>query len=157
MIENLKYDEGIIEGTFKSTIFKNDDSDELFAEINDESAVDYAQECVEHFNSMSDSMVDEICRYIIKSCENGGLSEDFELPELENVRDILKYCWFTTMYIDVPDGDEIAYIVEGEGEWGECIGFVIRGNRVLYIGSDFNHSPWESDEYYQELEDNCVY
>lgn len=158
MIENLEcVADGVMKGTFESCIFKNEDGDELSVGLQSESIVEYAEKCIEHFNSMQDSMIDEICKYIIKSSENGGLAEDFELPELENARDILKYCWFTTMYIDIPQTDEVAYMVEGEGDWGECVGFIVRGDRVLYVGSDFYHSPWENDEYYENLDDNCVY
>ena len=34
-------------------------------------------------------------------------------------------------------GDEIAYAVEGEGEWGENIGFVIKNDSVVYVGADY--------------------
>ena len=33
--------------------------------------------------------------------------------------------------------DEIAYVVEGEGEWGEVIGFAVKNNKVIYVGADY--------------------
>ncbi len=33
--------------------------------------------------------------------------------------------------------DEIAYVVEGEGDWGKSIGFVIENNKVIYVGVDY--------------------
>ncbi|WP_300345267.1 hypothetical protein [Fusobacterium sp.] len=33
--------------------------------------------------------------------------------------------------------DAPAYAVEGEGEWGENIGFVINNNKVIYVGTDY--------------------
>ena len=33
--------------------------------------------------------------------------------------------------------DEIAYAVEGEGEWGESIGFYINNGSVVYAGTDY--------------------
>lgn len=33
--------------------------------------------------------------------------------------------------------DEIAYAVEGEGEWGESIGFYINNGSVVYVGTDY--------------------
>ena len=63
-------------------------------------------------------------------------SRDFELPELETAREILEYCWFTTL-IAVNSGNGISYIMEGEGEWGEVIGFVIRNGELVYVGTDY--------------------
>ena len=42
------------------------------------------------------------------------------------------------LYVDMEnEDDEIAYAVEGEGEWGENIGFYIQNNRVVYVGPDY--------------------
>lgn len=157
MIENLKPfapGEKIMEGTFISRIFKNDGDDRLFVLLDNDTIKEYAEKCIEHFNNMPDEMIDLICSGIIKCAEVGGLEEDFELPELENVRDILKYCWFTSLSVSIPEGDEIAYAVEGEGEWGESIDILVRGNKVLYVGYDF--SPCEDDDCYKNLDSNCI-
>nr|WP_325236698.1 hypothetical protein [uncultured Oscillibacter sp.] len=50
----------------------------------------------------------------------------------------LNYCWFMTLYVGMGSSDdEIAYAVEGEGEWGENIGFVISNDSVAYVGADY--------------------
>ena len=42
------------------------------------------------------------------------------------------------LYVDMKStDDEIAYAVEGEGEWGENIGFVIKNDSVVYVGADY--------------------
>ncbi|MDE5862475.1 MAG: hypothetical protein K2H28_09825 [Ruminococcus sp.] len=128
-------DNGTLEGTFTSEIFPNEDTQEMTIYIRNKSLMDYAEKCINRFNSMSDDMVDEICRRIIKNLQFIGA--DFELSEFENVRDILNYCWFTTMIVDTPKNDGISYIIEGEGEWGEVIGFVIKNGSLEYVGSDF--------------------
>lgn len=159
MIENLEYyapDDKTMEGTFISRIFKNDGDDRLSILLEDDTIKDYAEKCVEHFNNMSDEMIDTICKGIIKCAEAGGLNEEFELPELKTIRDILKYCWFTNLAIFIPEGDEIAYTVEGEGEWEEGIDIAIRGNKVLYVGYDFGDSPWADEDYYKNLDSNCI-
>ena len=126
MINNLFFDnEGIGEGTFLSKVFLNDGSNELIVYIENESAVKYAEQCVEHFNSMNDEMIDYICKGILECAKQDGFDEE---TEIESTRDILKYCWFVALYIDVPINDKIAYRVEGEGDWGECIGFIIKEN-----------------------------
>ena len=43
-----------------------------------------------------------------------------------------------TLYVGMGSSDdEIAYAVEGEGEWGENIGFVITNKSVVYVGADY--------------------
>ena len=37
----------------------------------------------------------------------------------------------------INDDDEIAYTVEGEGDWGTEVGFVIRDNKVVYAGINY--------------------
>lgn len=137
MIENLNYfapDEKVMEGTFTSRFFKNEDGYKLSVYIKNIEIIDYAEKCIEHFNSMPDDMIDEICRRIIKNLKLTGA--DFELSEFENVRDILNYCWFTSMTVDVPENDGISYVIEGEGDWGEVVGFVIKNGSLAYVGAD---------------------
>ncbi len=140
MIRWLQQEPG--EGRFRSRFFRNDEQgDELIVYANSGSP-DFkgcAEMCVEAFNSLSESAIHEICQKLI-SCaqEGGGLKEEFELPALDNPLDILNYCWFMVLYVGMENGeDEIAYAVEGEGEWGENIGFVISNGRVVYVGADY--------------------
>lgn len=136
LIKNLSAnlpDGSILEGTFTSRIFRNENSAEMLIYFN---SLDYAEDCIKHFNSMSDDMIDEICHGLIESCHLSD-DEDFELPELENVRDILEYCWFTSMTVDVPENDGISYVIEGEGDWGEVVRFVIKNGNLAYVGDEF--------------------
>lgn len=136
-LEKISPDEEIMEGDFKSLIFKGeDDNNEFSVYIRNQSLIDYAEKCIEHFNSLSDDMIDEICHGLIESCHLSD-DEDFELPELENVREILEYCWFSSMTVDVPEDDEISYLIEGEGDWGEAVGFVIKNSTLAYVGDDY--------------------
>lgn len=134
-LEKVAPDEEILEGNFISRIFINEDGNELFVYIRNSNIIDYAEKCIEHFNSLSDDLIDEICHGLIESCHLSD--EDFELPELENVREILEYCWFTSMIVDVPEDDEISYVIEGEGDWGEVVGFVIKNGTLAYVGADY--------------------
>lgn len=128
-------DDGTLEGTFTSEIFPNDETQEMIVYLRNKSLMDYAEKCINHFNSMPDDMVDEICRKIIENLKFTGA--DFELSEFENVRDILNYCWFTAMVADTPKNDSISYIIEGEGEWGEAVEFVIKDGSLVYVGADY--------------------
>ena len=33
--------------------------------------------------------------------------------------------------------DEIEYVIEGEGDWGDVIGFVVRNDKVIYAGVNY--------------------
>lgn len=126
------------EGIFISTLFKNDGSDELFVYTENKSLKEYAQKCVDSLNSLSDDMVDEICRGIAESAAENAVEEEFEMPELDNIRDILNCCWFTAVYVNIPENeDKISYIVEGEGDWGEVVGFIIKDGKLAYTGVDY--------------------
>lgn len=136
LIRNLSAnlpDGSILEGTFTSRIFRNENSAEMLIYFN---SLDYAEDCIEHFNSLSDYVIDEICHGLIESCHLSD-DENFELSEFENVRDILDYCWFTSMTVDVPENDGISYVIEGEGDWGEVVGFVIKNGILAYVGVDY--------------------
>lgn len=136
-LEEIAPEEELLEGTFISNIFSSEDGNELSIIIQNSGIIDYAEKCVEHFNSLSDDIIDEICHGLIESCHLSD--EDFELPELENVREILEYCWFTAMsVIEVPEEYGIAYVIEGEGDWGETFGFVIKNGSLVYKGIDYN-------------------
>ncbi|MDE5936518.1 MAG: hypothetical protein K2G83_03835 [Ruminococcus sp.] len=130
IIKNLELtnpDEEILEGTFTSNFFRNEDGNELSVYMENSSLIEYAEKCIEYFNSLSDDVIDKICKGIAESS-----TEEYRL---ENVRDILEYCWFTSL-VTIED-DEIYYLVEGEGEWGESVGFVIKKDTLAYVGIDY--------------------
>ena len=139
MIRWLQQEDG--EGIFKSRFFHNEDSDVLavYANSDNPDFMECAEKCVKAFNNLSESVINEICKGLIDCAkEGGGLNEEFELPTLDSPLDILNYCWFVALYVDMGSkDDEIAYVVEGEGDWGENIGFVINNNSVVYVGTDY--------------------
>ena len=129
-------------GRFNSKFFRNDEGgDEFIVYVNsdDPDFMESAEKCVDSFNNLSEPVINEICQKLISCAQEGdGLDEEFELPALDNPLDILDYCWFMALYVDMKSiGDEIAYAVEGEGEWGENIGFVIKNDSVVYVGADY--------------------
>ncbi len=151
MIENLEYlvpEIKVMKGFFRSRIFKNGGNDILAVYLPNDTIKDYAEKCVEHFNNMSDEMVDIICKAIIK-----GSAKNYSLG---NSRDILKYCEFTQVRLYIPENDEVVYTADGLDNNGDDVTFIVRGNKVLYVGDIFNYSPFESDDYYRNLDSNCI-
>lgn len=134
MIEWINKEFDSWEGVFKSRIFRDDEGgDELAVYIEHHSIADYAEKCIEALNSLSDSVVEKICKGIIKAAKEYG-----ELPEINDTLDILNYCWFTAVYISVPKNPKhLEYVVEGEGDWGDVIGFRMKNDKPVYIGVDY--------------------
>ncbi|MCI8553413.1 MAG: hypothetical protein HFJ80_00505 [Clostridiales bacterium] len=140
MIRWLQQEDG--EGRFNSSFFRNDENgDEFIVYTNSDvpNFMECAEKCAEAFNHLSEPVINEICQKLISCAQEGsGLNEEFELPALDSPLDILNYCWFMILYVDMGSKeDEIAYAVEGEGEWGENIGFVINNDSVVYVGTDY--------------------
>ncbi len=139
MIDWLHQEEGVCEGSFKSEFFRDDEnSGVLNVSVKSPDLIECAEKCVEAFNHLTESERNEICREIINCVKEGGTGEEFELPALENALDVLNYCWFTTLYVNMlSQEDEISYVVEGEGDWGDTIGFVVNDKKVVYVGTDY--------------------
>lgn len=139
MIYWLNCEDEVCEGSFKSNFFRNDENgDELNVYVKGSDLTECAEKCVASFNSFTERDINEICKQILSSAAENNVSEGFELPVLDNPTDILRYCWFTALYVNMLSReDEIAYVVDGEGDWGETIGFAVRGNKVIYVGTDY--------------------
>ena len=140
MIRWLQQEDG--EGRFNSRFFRNDEGKDefiVYANSDDPDFMESAEKCVDSFNNLSVPVINEICQKLISCAQEGdGVDEEFELPTLDNPLDILNHCWFMALYVDMKStDDEIAYAVEGEGEWGENIGFVIKNDSVVYVGADY--------------------
>lgn len=139
MITWLHQEKGFCEGNFKSAFFHDDENgDVLHVGVQSTALMESAEKCVAAFNNLTELEISEICRQIINCLKEGGIDKGFELPAFENALDILNYCWFTTLYVNMlNEEDEIAYVVEGEGDWGDVIGFVVKDNKVIYVGTDY--------------------
>lgn len=139
MIHWLHQEDGFCEGSFKSNFFRDDENgNELSVGIKCPDLKACAEKCVDAFNNLTESEIIEICKEIINCAKEIETDEEFELPVLDNALDILNYCWFTTLYVNMSSKeDEIAYVVEGEGDWGEVIGFAVKNNKVIYVGTDY--------------------
>ena len=82
-----------VEGRFNSKFFRNDEGGDefiVYANSDDPDFMESAEKCVDSFNSLSESVINEICQKLISCAQEGdGLDEEFELPALDNPLDIL--------------------------------------------------------------------
>lgn len=134
MIRWLNQEDEVWEGSFESPFFRNDENGpEFCVSVNGPEQAECAEQCVEAFQHLSEAVIEEICEKLMVCAKEAGIV--FPVPE--NRLDVLKVCWFMALYVDMAHKEEeIAYVVEGEGAWGEAIGFVMRGDKVVYVGGE---------------------
>lgn len=80
------------EGSFQDDEHKH----RLSIYINDDKLKECAEKCVESFNNLTDGMIDEICTQLWEN-----VKDEFTLPKINDVREILNYCWFEALYVDM--------------------------------------------------------
>lgn len=126
------------EGEFLSAFFCNGEGDHRLGVIVDNpSFYGYAERCVGAFNKLSKDTITDICKGIIKCAKKCGMKEGRDIPKMKDPTDIINYCWFETLSPEEKkDNKSVTFAIEGEGEWGECIGFVISNGKVVYVGDD---------------------
>lgn len=133
-------------GIFATSYFENaDHKKEMEICIDGSSVTDYAEKCVRSFNALPDSVVREICKGILQCSKSHGRKWTLNAFRLKkHPLDILNYCYFSSVYVNTPtDENRICYIVEGEAEWNDVIGFVMNDNQLVYVGTDYlNEENW---------------
>lgn len=138
--------EEIWSGTFSSAFFRNENgSTEMEVCIDDGSVAEYAEKCIDSFNSLSEDIIPEICKGILRCMKKehaGAFLKRFRFRR--DPQKILAHCYFANIYINPPeDENKISYIVEGEGDWDDVIGFVINDGKLVYVGTDYlNERNW---------------
>lgn len=100
MIDWTHEEDAFCEGSFKSKFFHDEENgDELMIGMRSIDLKECAENCVKSFNNLTESQINEICKGLIHCAKESGDNEDFDLSALENPLDILKYCWFSTLYV----------------------------------------------------------
>ncbi len=124
-------------------------------DLYDDVTIEYAEKCVEAMNSMTDELIDAICRAAKRYCidfldEIGGaeLNEiEMTIPVDENTppRELLKCFEVGSLIVDTPeDPSRIGYQLSGNCDWEEEHGIeiVILDNKLVYLGEYTDVSPW---------------
>lgn len=72
------------------------------------------------------------------------------MPEKVTGREILKYITPNAMYVEAPEKNIPAFTIECECVWEPEHGleWIVRGDRVLYVGGSLGFGPWAGDEEY---------
>ena len=115
-------------------------------------AVQYAEKCIAHFNSLSVASFDSLCDAIVVMVEDvyrkDVLDEYYpDFPKDLTGPEVLAYIYDGTIIINHPPSPErIGYHLEFNCEWEEEHGLeiTIEDNRIRYLGEFSENPPWSS-------------
>lgn len=121
----------------------------------------YADKCVTHLETLSDSVIEALCKGAVNYCESfRDFFEECEIdiPEGMNGRDILKYITPKILIIEAPAEDIPAFHMECSCEWEieHAMEWTVRGDEVLYVGGFGDEHPWRDREYFKNASWNYV-
>jgi hypothetical protein len=106
--------------------------------------LDYAYKCAIYLNAIPESLVNDLCEASIRYC-NAFLDYIGEPTiEFQKTQDILKHIFPSILIVPFPDGvSEPVIHLELNCTWEEehGMGWIIRGNKVLYVGSFNGEDP----------------
>ena len=164
-IRDLKKEEngmgGFLEGKFDSLLFKCEATIEI--SVDEGTTEEYAEKCVQHFNSLNNEMIEKIKEWVNKFYlyTLDEIDEEFAEEIKENMLDykgkenILEYLSNLHMYVFYPKDDRIGYNIECDCPWEpeqQC-SIIIRENEVLYIGPSEGFNAWSDGEFFCIWED----
>ncbi len=140
-------------GDFHSTLFGRT----MDCVIEDRAPIAYAQSCAKFFNSLSNEVVNQLCKSTIRFCNNFLDSIHEPRRTFKVLKDVLSLIRRSVLIVPAPGGDDEPVVhIELECDWeGESgLEWLVRGNEVLYVGAFKGLNPWSSD--YNDIDDNCA-
>lgn len=156
-------DEYFRNGTFASVLFQR----AIPVHIDPEVDMAYAKQCVEHFNHLSDQMIDKFCEMAIAYCEfmrkewkefedvYPDIVEDIqrEIPEKLHGREVLAFLTTPEMYIEPPEEAVCGYSISSACVWEpeHALDWIIRGDKILYVGPCEGMGAWQEEEDYETI------
>jgi len=115
----------------------------------DGASAEYERACANYLNNLSDTVIDHLCEASIRYCNDflDAIGEDPK--QFENSRDVLALIYPNSLSIPDPKGQAEPVIhMELNCEWEEEHGmeWVVRGDKVLYVGAYNGENPWSDFE-----------
>ena len=140
IIRNIESGEFGIEGEVFFRRF-----DKFIALSIEDDNIDSAEKCANYLNELSDDVVDSVCEASIRYC-NSFLEAIGELPKaFDKPSDVLGLIYPSVLLVPYPENESEPVIhMELNCEWEPEHGmeWVIRGNKVLYVGALNGEDPW---------------
>ena len=140
IIRNIESGEFGIEGEVFFRRF-----DKFIALSIEDDNIDFAEKCANYLNELSDDVVDSVCEASIRYC-NSFLEAIGELPKAcDKPSEVLGLIYPSVLLVPYPENESEPVIhMELNCEWEPEHGmeWVIRGNKVLYVGAFNGEDPW---------------
>ncbi|MCB8887753.1 DUF6985 domain-containing protein [Vreelandella malpeensis] len=140
-VRGLQQGEDGVEGEVYSTLF-----DRFFPLLSEDAAPDFIKRCAAYFNALDESIIEHLCQATIHYIEV-FLSETGEpIIEFATPREVLKLVTPSVLIVPTPEGAAPVAHLELECQWEPEHGmeWIVRGDRVLYVGPFNGEDPWGS-------------
>jgi hypothetical protein len=131
--------------------------------IMDNTPLDYAETCIEHFNNLPPQTIDSILERLVQYCDfmtSEWQTMDFynyivesihqKMPDGANKQTILSHVKPNVFVIEPPQKQVPAYSIDCNCVWEPEHGaeIIINGDKVLYVGEFYGIGPWRDDKSY---------
>lgn len=124
--------------------------------IDSETPEDYISKCLNHFENLSEELIEKFCEYcILFKNDYEEYLEPGEIIIKEN-KDILKYIKPRCLCIKTPKNEKIAYQIEFSCQWEKEHGLeiIISENEILYVGIFCDMNPFNEKEKFKKISYN---
>ncbi|VEP15013.1 conserved hypothetical protein [Hyella patelloides LEGE 07179] len=105
----------------------------------------YVLKCAKYLNNFDDMIINHLCEASIRYCNDCLETVGEDLKYFDDPRAVLALINPSSLFIPNPEGrNEPAIDLELNCEWEEEHGmeWVIRGDKVLYVGAYHGENPW---------------
>ncbi len=140
LIKNIEKGEFGIEGEVFFRKF-----DKYIALSIEDDNIKFAQECAEYLNSLTEDVVETLCEASIRYCNSFLDAIGEPTKSFEKASDVLGLIYPSVLLVPYPENENEPVIhMELNCAWEPEHGmeWVIRGNKVLYVGAFNGEDPW---------------
>lgn len=147
--------DGYFCGEAFSTLF-NKNIEIMFYDEND---LNFAELCIQDFNTLDEHLIDNLCEYSINYCKSLCYSVGSQAPIFHNSRDVLTYIEPSVLEVDGTDETMLSYRIELNVQWEPEHGmeWVIRNGEILHVGPFEGIDIWDEKKCYKEIAPNFVH
>ena len=105
----------------------------------------FAQECAEHLDSLSEDVIEALCEASIRYCNSFLDAIGEPTKSFHKASDILHLIHPSVLIVPYPENENVKVIhMELNCDWEPEHGmeWVVRENKVLYVGAFNGEDPW---------------
>jgi hypothetical protein len=141
LVRDLRIDENGITGEVFFRLF-----DRYILLVIEDSNPDYAKKCAAHLNDLSETLISRLCEASLEYCNAALKANGQPLRKIKAARDILMDISPAMMIVPACPESSIEPIIHLElnCSWEQEHGmeWIVRGDRVLYVGAFVGEDPF---------------